>query len=80
MTVLEQAGRLKFRQKMIDMQLGDLRIAKVVMDIASDEIIKRMLLTQRKCVVRTYMISAFNLAARDNDSPSDPYIVLKLGK
>lgn len=38
-----------------------------------------MLLNAKRCVVRTYILGAFNLAQRDNDSPSDPYFVLKLG-
>jgi len=49
------------------------------MTIKGDEIIKRMLLSENRCIVRTYIISAFNLAQRDNDSPSDPYVVLRLG-
>lgn len=49
------------------------------MSVQGDEIIKRMLLSENRCIVRTYIISAFNLAQRDNDSPSDPYVVLRLG-
>lgn len=79
LTVLDPEGRIKFRQKMLEMGLGNLQIAKLVMDVQSDEIIKRALLSEKKCIVRTYIIGAFNLAQRDNDSPSDPYVVLKLG-
>lgn len=30
-------------------------------------------------IVRLYMISAYDLSAKDNDSPSDPYLVITLG-
>ena len=30
--------------------------------------------------MRIYIVRAFNLAARDNDSPSDPYVKVILGE
>jgi len=48
-------------------------------DIESDEILRRMLLTEAKCVVRVYMISGFDLASRDIGGFSDPYLILKIG-
>jgi len=30
--------------------------------------------------VRLYIVRAYNLAARDNDSPSDPYVKVSLGE
>jgi myoferlin len=38
-----------------------------------------MLLAQTKCIVRLYVISAFNLSSRDNGGESDPYLLLTLG-
>ena len=32
-----------------------------------------------KCLVRCYIVSAYGLADRDNDSHSDPFVVVKLG-
>ena len=34
---------------------------------------------ETKTNVRVYIVRAFNLAARDSDSPSDPYVKLILG-
>mmetsp|Transcript_21809 Transcript_21809/g.16160 ORF Transcript_21809/g.16160 Transcript_21809/m.16160 type:complete len:131 (+) Transcript_21809:1660-2052(+) len=42
--------------------------------------LKRLLLAETKCIVRVYMISAYDLASRDNGGFSDPYLKLKLGK
>lgn len=49
------------------------------MDVQSDEIIKRLLMQETKTNVRVYVVRAFNLAARDSDSPSDPYVKVILG-
>lgn len=51
-----------------------------VVDVQSDEIIKRLLMAETKQMVRIYIVRAFNLAARDNDSPSDPYVKVILGE
>ena len=32
-----------------------------------------------KCIVRLYVVSAFNLSSRDNGGDSDPYLKLTLG-
>lgn len=32
-----------------------------------------------KTVVRLYMVSAFDLASRDNGGESDPFLIIKLG-
>jgi Ca2+-dependent lipid-binding protein len=37
------------------------------------------LLAQNKCLVRLYVISAYDLSSRDNDSPSDPYLNIVIG-
>ena len=38
-----------------------------------------MLLATTKCLVRVYIISAYDLSSRDNGSPSDPYLYITLG-
>lgn len=43
------------------------------------EEIARNLLTKTKCVVRVYVIDAFDLEQKDSFSKSDPYFKLKLG-
>ena len=50
-----------------------------IVDVQSDEIIKRLLMQETKTNVRIYVVRAFNLAARDSDSPSDPYVKVILG-
>ncbi len=62
------------------MRLTHLQILRKVVDVQSDEIIKRLLMAETKCCVRVYIVRAFNLAARDNDSPSDPYVKVILGE
>lgn len=42
----------------------------------SDEHMKAALLAQQKCTIRLYMIEAYELASRDIDSPSDPYLYI----
>ena len=45
----------------------------------SFEKIARLLLIKNECLVRVYIIDALNLEQKDLDSPSDPYLVIKLG-
>ena len=42
--------------------------------------ITKQLLVRTECVIRVYILNCMNLAQRDVDSPSDPYVVLKIGK
>ena len=49
----------------------------------SDEDFEEMtnrLLVKTQCVVRVYILDAFDLAQRDANSLSDPYLLVKLGK
>ena len=41
--------------------------------------ITKMLLNKTKCIIRVYIIDAFDLEQKDRLSMSDPYIRLKLG-
>lgn len=56
-----------------------MRITKHLASLESDEMLKRMLLSDTKCLVRIYMISGFDLSSRDNGGMSDPYLKLKCG-
>lgn len=40
---------------------------------------KRLLLGKNKCIVRLYVLSAYDLSSRDNGSDSDPYLNIILG-
>jgi Ca2+-dependent lipid-binding protein len=60
--------------------IGHLNITKHLVNLESDETLKRMLMSTTKCIVRIYMINAYDLASRDNGSFSDPYLKVSLGK
>lgn len=79
-TILQPETRAKFRDKMASMGLAQFQISKLVMDVMGNEVIKKMLLIEKRCLLRVYILSCANLASRDNDSPSDPYLVVKLGQ
>mmetsp|Transcript_15455 Transcript_15455/g.26147 ORF Transcript_15455/g.26147 Transcript_15455/m.26147 type:complete len:262 (+) Transcript_15455:392-1177(+) len=68
--------RRKFESELRKIDLSHLNITKHLANLESDEILKRSLLAQTKCIVRLYMISAYDLSSRDNGSPSDPYLYL----
>lgn len=68
-----------FKSLMRQMKLSHLEIMRKVVDVQSDEIIKRLLMSECKCNIRVYVVRAFNLAARDSDSPSDPFVRVILG-
>ena len=50
------------RDLMMDLNLRHLKILKTVTDVQSDEIIKRLLVQEVKCLVRIYIVSAYGLA------------------
>ena len=72
-------GRLEFRELMMAMKLRHLNIMKKVVDVQSDEIIKRLLVQECKSLVRIFIVSAYGLAQRDNDSDSDPFTIVRIG-
>ena len=61
---------------MRQLNLSHLDILTHVANIQSDDILKRQLLESNRCIVRLYVIEAFNLSSRDNGSPSDPYLYI----
>ena len=72
-------GREKFKQNMENIGVAHLSVTKHLADLESDETMKRLLLSETKCIVRLYMVSGFDLASRDNGSQSDPYLVIQCG-
>lgn len=60
--------------------VGHLFISKHLANLESDETLNRMLMSKTKCIVRLYVVSAYDLASRDNGSFSDPYLKITCGK
>src|SRR3569833_2538279 len=73
-------GRQKFEMQIEPLGIAHLQITKHLANLESDETLKRLLLSQTKCIVRVYMISGYDLASRDNGGFSDPYLKLTCGK
>ena len=78
-SILNPEGRKTFQKLMHKMRLNNLGIYRVISDCQSTEIVKRLLMNERTSNICVYIVRAFNLASRDNDSPSDPYVKLVLG-
>jgi len=72
-------GRHKFELDMVKIGVGHLNITQHLANLESDETLKRLLMAQTKCIVRLYVISAYDLASRDNGSFSDPYLIVSCG-
>lgn len=72
-------GKMKFRLQMENLGVGHLDITKHLANMQTAETLKRLLLGQNKCIVRLYVISAYDLSSRDNGSDSDPYLKIALG-
>lgn len=77
---MDAAGRSNFRDLMIKLGIRHLDLLKTLVECYSNDMIKRLLIAERKCVVRVYVLKAINLASRDNGSDSDPYIEVTLGQ
>lgn len=72
-------GREDLEEEMEPFGIRHLGITKVLADIQSDVILQRMLLQEKKCIVRVYMINGYDLASRDVGGFSDPYLKLCVG-
>ena len=73
-------GRKKFSEQTEEIGVSHLNVVSHLADLESDETLKRLLLSETKCIVRLYMISGFDLSSRDNGGFSDPYLVIQCGK
>jgi Ca2+-dependent lipid-binding protein len=59
--------------------VAHLDITKHLANMNAADTLKRLLLGQNKCIVRLYVISAYDLSSRDNGSDSDPYLNIIIG-
>jgi hypothetical protein len=71
-----EEGR-RLNQEFRHLDIEHLNITKYLTDLQSDVILKTMLNSSEKSIVRIYIIDAFNLSSRDSGSPSDPYLCIK---
>jgi len=62
------------------MAIDDPRLVEFLKDQASEEVIRRQLLTQTQASIQFYVLKCFDLASRDVGSFSDPYMVIRCGK
>ncbi len=72
-------GRQKFELHSERLGITHLRLSEHIRDLYSEDILKKLLLSQQKCIIRVNIISAFNLSQRDFASASDPYLILTCG-
>lgn len=63
-----------------ELGISHLEICKHLVNLESDEILKRALMNETKTTIRFYAVSGFNMASRDNGSASDTYLVVKCDK
>lgn len=54
-----------------------MHITRHLCNLESDEIIKRNLLAEKRCLIKVYMVSGFALSSRDNGSASDPFLIME---
>lgn len=72
-------GKMKFRLQMENLGIAHLDITKFLSNMQTGEHLKRLLLGKNRCIVRLYVVSAYDLSSRDNGSDSDPYLCITLG-
>jgi hypothetical protein len=61
---------------------ANIRIRSPDSEVTNDQFddVRKMLMNKQKCVVRVYVLDAFELEQKDSSSLSDPYVRIKLGK
>lgn len=69
--------RKKFEKQLRQLNIEHLNISTHLCNLESDEILKRMLLSLTKTIIRCNIISAFDLSSRDNGGFSDPYLIIE---
>lgn len=75
-----QEGKAKFKNQMEKLGVGHLNIQKYIAVVDHTERLRQMLLREKKCMVRVYLLEGLGMVSRDSGSDSDPYCIVKLGK
>ena len=77
--IVTDEGRHKIEAMLEDLGISHLNVVQRIANLYSEEILKKLLLSQQRCVVRLHVMNAFNLSQRDFSSASDPYLLLSCG-
>ena len=88
----EKVAKIKQQREFIaknlkEQKFGDAALAYITSidddpadDVDEDfEIMTKQLLQKQECIIRVYVLDAFELASRDEKSLSDPYVLVKVG-
>ena len=73
-------GREELEDQMEPLAIRHLKVTKILADIQSDVILQNLLLKKNECIVRVYMVNAYDLASRDIGGASDPYVKISCGE
>jgi len=77
--LISAEARTKFNNKLETMDIASPELLEFVKDEASEELIKRQLLSQTPAAIQLYILECFDLASRDVGSASDPYMIVRFG-
>lgn len=66
----------KLKRMFRAMGIDTLFILQVLAAVSEGDRIQRQLMNPKDCTVRLYVVEGYNMARRDNDSNSDPYLVI----
>jgi hypothetical protein len=65
---------------LVKLDVQELKIREKIFKLKGDRFLKNDLLKNVERIIRIYAIEGRNFASRDFDSPSDPYLIIQLGK
>jgi hypothetical protein len=77
--ITTKEGQTKLQKTIEKMDCKDLGIVDYLASADMEAKLGDLLMKKTKCMVRVYILSAFDLSSRDNGSHSDPYIIMKTG-
>jgi hypothetical protein len=75
----ESNSKQKLRHALHDMSVYSDTLFDFMLQSSYEDILQQSLSNPTQCLVRLYIIEAFDLASRDIGSDSDPYLMIKCG-
>ena len=67
-------GRDEFETNVRSLGIDHLNVSRHLVNLESDAILKKMLLAEKKRIIRVYMIEGFDMSSRDSGSASDTFL------